>query len=181
MPYLSFTEVELRPGRAILSSTFSSEFEADKCIDGDTTSGYYSMCHSEDEPVPWLAIDYGTTVTVQRVEIFNRQDCCGSRTRNVDVRISESTIPHTALWFFTGGSLFGQFRGPATDGQQITMKGVKSCCETLIADKRPPGEAMSGRYVIVQMNNGNDALNLKEVKAFGRTGNNTKLNIVINS
>ena len=134
MPYISFTEVELRPGRAILSSTFSSEFEADKCIDGDTTSGYYSMCHSEDEPVPWLAIDYGTTVTVQRVEIFNRQDCCGSRTRNVDVRISESTIPHTALWFFTGGSLFGQFRGPATDGQQITISGRK-LHELLIPDK----------------------------------------------
>ena len=40
---------------------------------------------------------------------------------------------------------------------------------------------MSGRYVIVQMNNGeNTPLNLKEVKAFGRPGNNTQLNIVIN-
>ena len=29
---------------------------------------------------------------------------------------------------------------------------------------------MSGRFVIVQMDNGDDALNLKEVKAFGRSG-----------
>ena len=33
-----------------------------------------------------------------------------------------------------------------------------------------PGQAISGRYVIVQMDNGNDALNLKEVKAFGDPG-----------
>ena len=30
------------------------------------------------------------------------------------------------------------------------------------------GQEVSGRYVIVQMDNGGDALNLEEVKAFGR-------------
>ena len=37
---------------------------------------------------------------------------------------------------------------------------------------------MSGRYVIVQMDNGDDVLNLHEVKAFGETltGDITKLN-----
>ena len=39
---------------------------------------------------------------------------------------------------------------------------------------------MPGSIVIVQMDNGNEPLNLKEVKAFGRPGNNTQLNIVIN-
>ena len=41
------------------------------------------------------------------------------------------------------------------------------------------GQEASGRYVIVQMDNGEDALNLEEVKAFGRLapgGNITKLN-----
>ena len=40
------------------------------------------------------------------------------------------------------------------------------------------GQEVSGRYVIVQMDNGDDALNLEEVKAFGRLtpgGNITKL------
>ena len=31
------------------------------------------------------------------------------------------------------------------------------------------GPETSGRYVVVQMDNGDDALNLEEVKAFGRT------------
>ena len=43
-----------------------------------------------------------------------------------------------------------------------------------IPDKNIPGPAMSGRFVIVQMDNGGDVLNLKEVKAFGRPGNFTK-------
>ena len=38
---------------------------------------------------------------------------------------------------------------------------------------------MSGRFVIVQMDNGHDALNLKEVKAFGQSGNITKMNLFV--
>ena len=35
------------------------------------------------------------------------------------------------------------------------------------------GQEVSGRYVIVQMDNGGDPLNLQEVKAFGRVASNT--------
>ena len=38
---------------------------------------------------------------------------------------------------------------------------------------------MSGRFVIVQMDNGEAALNLKEVKAFGESGNFTKKSIFL--
>ena len=48
-----------------------------------------------------------------------------------------------------------------------------------IPDKNIPGPAMSGRFVIVQMDNGGDELNLKEVKAFGRPGNFTKKSIFL--
>ena len=93
LPYISSTGVvELSPAGATLSSTKTSDFEAEKCIDGDIDSedisdGVVRICHSKNEPKPWLAIDYGATVRVQRVEIFNRIQCCGDRTRNVDVRI----------------------------------------------------------------------------------------------
>ena len=36
LSYISFTGVQLEPVRAILSSTFNSDFKAEKCIDGDT-------------------------------------------------------------------------------------------------------------------------------------------------
>ena len=118
----------MEPVGAILSSTFNSDFEAEKCIDGDTdgpdavpgVGGF--ICHTEEEPTPWIAIDYGATVTVQRVEIFNRRQCCGNRTRNIDVRISDE-LPASGIHMFSGGHLLGHFPGPATEGQLLTISG----------------------------------------------------------
>merc|ERR1711971_186349 len=163
-PCNSESSVELSPLGASLSSTLQNNnfFGAAKCIDGNTDGpdegvqdgASADFCHTENEPTPWLAIDYGTTVTVQRVEIFNRRQCCGFRTRNVDVRISD-VLPTSGSQMFSGGTLLGRFVGPGSDGQQITIS----------------GQAMSGRFVILQMNNGDDEpLNLKEVKAFGESG-----------
>ena len=103
----------------------SSGFGADRCIDGDRETDAYhggNMCHTADEPFPWLAIDYGISVTVKRVDIFNRDDCCGHRTKSVDVRISNE-LPTSASQMFSGGSLLGQFAGPATNGQHIIISG----------------------------------------------------------
>ena len=151
-----------------MSSTPNKLFPATKCIDGNTEGPdldkdvggiikVSNMCHTQNEPAPWIAIDYSVNVTVQRVEIFNRRECCGDRTQNLDVIISNE-LPTSANKVFFGGTEFDHFRGPATDGEQIIMSG----------DKVPPGEVASGRYVIVQMNNGKgNPLNLQEVKAFG--------------
>ena len=116
---------------ATLSSTIQDDnkFGAAKCIDGNTegpdeTSESDDLCHTEEEPTPWIAIDYGTTVTVQRVEIFNRRECCGERTRNVHVRISNE-LPTSGSEMFSGGTLLGQFAGPASDGQHIIISGQK--------------------------------------------------------
>ena len=92
--------------------------------------------------------------------LFNRIDCCGERTKNVQVRISDE-LPSSASEMFTGGTTFGWFEGPATDGQHI-----------VITADLPAGQEAAGRYVVVQMNNGADTqLNLIEVKVFGDRGN----------
>ena len=53
---------------------------------------------------------------------------------------------------FSGGSLLGRFAGPGKPGQHIIIAGQET----------------SGRYAIVQMNNGQGTpMNLMEVKAFG--------------
>merc|ERR1712233_268406 len=87
--------VELEPVTATQSSTYSDEWgtlTADNCIDGDTDTLHgpatNGVCATNDggEATPWIAIDYGTRVSVERVELFNRKGCCWDRTRNVDVR-----------------------------------------------------------------------------------------------
>merc|ERR1712061_128497 len=125
-------------------------YGAANCIDGVINPANRSICHTSETATPWIAIDYGTSVTVQRVEIFNRHHCCGSRTKNVDVRISDE-LPTSETQMFSGGTLLGHFAGPGTDGQHIVIS----------------GQAASGRYVIVQMDNGGLPMNLDEVKAFG--------------
>ena len=130
--YLEFTGlvVELEPVSATQSSILEGwgdphQFEAGNCIDGDTggvrPDGQYKLCHTNDDATPWIAIDYGTSVTVQKVEIFNR-DVGGENTRNVDVRISDE-LPTSGSQMFSGGSLLGHFAGPGSDGQQITISG----------------------------------------------------------
>ena len=123
---LVITGVELlQPVTAQMSSTHSPR-TADRCIDGDTESAanhdHTNLCHTQNEGLPWLAIDYGTPVTVKRVEIFNRDDCCGDRTKNVDVRVAYE-LPTSSSQMFSGGSLLGHFAGPGTDGQHIIVSG----------------------------------------------------------
>ena len=125
-----FTGVELEPVTASQSSTYAgdaNQFGAANCIDGEIRDvdhgpdGIRSICHTNDEATPWIAIDYGTLVIVQRVEIFNRP-AYGSRTRNVNVRISDE-LPTSGSQMFSGGTLFGHFAGPGTDGQHIIIPG----------------------------------------------------------
>jgi len=156
----------LHPVSATQSSLYTNTdfperyFPAAKCIDGDTESPSHAppawnMCHTNGgERSPWLAIDYGSSVTVRRVEIFNREDCCGDRTKNVDVHVSNE-LPTSANQMFSGGSLLGHFAGPASNGEHIIIS----------------GEALSGRYVIVQMDiSESDSLHFREVMAFGEKG-----------
>ena len=156
----------LQPVGASLSSDCCGEKHiAARCIDGNTDgTTEVDLCHSNHEVAPWIAVDYGSEVTVYWVEIYNRKDCCGGRTRNVYVRVS-NRLPTNAS-NHAPGVLLGHFPGPGTDGQRITVSGqIKT--DFFIAYMNISGQALKGRYVIVQMFN-NDVINLKEVKSFGR-------------
>ena len=152
---------ELPPVTAFLSSQPYSGNGPDKCIDGvtdgpDTPPG--DMCHTGDDPAPWFALDFGyeTRVSVDKVLIYNRihSPSSASRTKNVDVRLSDE-LPTSATSMYTGGFLLGSFAGPGTSGQLIEIGSGHGW------------PIKYGRYVIVQMNNGGEPLNLKEVVAFG--------------
>ena len=115
----------LKAVKAILSSENPKWAPASKCIDGDSeTISTDNLCHTYGPfpRAPWLALDYGTLVTVKRVELFNRADCCGDRTRNVDIRVSNELPPSDTQMFFRG-QLLGHFPGPASDGQHIAIAG----------------------------------------------------------
>ena len=112
------------------------------------------------DPAPWLGLDYGdgVRVSVARVVIYDRKSCgasgeCMDRTKNVTIRLSDH-LPASAMSMSTSGNLLGTFAGPAW-GEQIEIESGPGWAEKL------------GRYVVVQMDNGDDPLNLNEVVAFG--------------
>ena len=89
-----------------------------KCIDRNAGT----MCATKADKHAWIAVDYGTRAIVERVELINRENCCWSRTRKVDVRISDQ-LPTTGDQMFSGGSILGHFAGPGTKGQHIIISG----------------------------------------------------------
>ena len=161
---------QLIPITASMSSTHT-RYKAELCINGkddgvEQDKKNPDMCASKQDPVPWIALDFGdgVQVSVGKVLIVNRRDCCHARTRNVEVRLSNQ-LPSDGKSIFTDGQLLGTFKGPATKGQKIEIKAAGGW------------EQMKGRYLIVQMDHtGNfykgrkgGILNLKEVTAFGTT------------
>ena len=150
---------KLKPEMAFMSSVYKDMYTNGKwkvaanCIDGSTLDDY---CHTDLEPAPWLAISFGEGIlaSVEMVVLFNRDDCCGSRTRNVEVRLANE-MPKSAEKMFSGGELLGTFEGPGSNGQRIRIK------------SGPGWENKHGHYLIIQMNNGNDPLHFMEVFIHG--------------
>ena len=144
-----------------------------------------TMCATKADKHAWIAVDYGKKVNVKIVELINRESCCWSRTQNVDVRISDQvqliykniykyikniySIPASHFWWsdvfwrLPPWPLCWTWHKGRTHLHLRSKAAVKSLLLINI-----PGKKLHGRYVIVQMNNGGQPLNLQEVKAFGR-------------
>ena len=135
-----------------MSSTSEGRI-ANMCIDGSEDVGF---CRTDSETAPWLALDFGSEVQVSSVVLINGNNSVASaaRTNNANIRVS-STLPVSGSEMFTGGQLLGTFEGPGTPGQRIEVTG---------------GTQLTGRYVVVQMNNRRAAqkLKLREVTAWSQ-------------
>ena len=55
-----------------------------------------NFCVVARTPFPWLALYFGSKARVDRVEIWNRRDCCGDRLRNFEVRVTDS-LPSSGI------------------------------------------------------------------------------------
>ena len=138
---------KLTPVAAILSSTRPG-WPASECIDRAV------MCSSKYELTPWLALDYGKgkKVSVEKVVLSTLR---WSSARNVTIRLSNE-LPTSGSTMFSGGEALATFKGPATSGQ-------------IEIHSEPGWDKKTGRYLIIQINNGKlpNYLNLKEAYAVG--------------
>ena len=157
--------IRLGPVDAVMSSVYRG-YSADKCIDGEEggedpgISDEENMCQTLSEPFPWLALDFGTPVKVTEVVLVNRKSKGGDLAQGIEVRVADE-LPTSSQELFTGGNLFGIYEGPGKEWQKIWIPDPK--VKTV--------EMLVGRFLIVQMDNGEDApLHLKEVSAWGFGG-----------
>ena len=166
---VSTGQEELKPTTASMSSTHT-KYKAELCIngkdDGPDKGADADMCSTQDtwggkkaDPAPWIALDFGdeARVSVGKVVLANRINCCGKRTAKVEVRLANE-LPADGASMFTDGKLLGEFAGPGENGQKIEIESEEGW------------EGTVGRYLIVQMDKSDkpDSLNLKEVTAFGK-------------
>ena len=137
----------------------------EKCIDGiidnpeDFWDPNFSLCATRTQRAPWLAIDYGAKVSVEKVVLYDRDDCCSGRTRNVEIWLADE-IPTSGEHKFSDGQMLGSFPGAihAHDhGHGIVIHSWAGW------------ENKFGRYLIIQISDGNEGmiLNLREVFAIG--------------
>ena len=68
-------------------------------------------------PYPWFVAKFSSTVKLVSIKIWNRQDCCGERLQNVEVRAGTIAIDPAFSGRITANTLCGSFVGPgATSG-----------------------------------------------------------------
>merc|ERR1712080_173193 len=129
------------------------ELEGSLCMDNNY--GIISICHTAGgETWPWVAVEIPQGSSVNDVKIFNRNDCCGERTRNVKIWVGDSLPTTTDTEYSQGSYLWG-------DGMDSPWKTGEAANYPL----RRVQDNLHGRYVIVQMT-GTDYINLAEIKVY---------------
>lgn len=96
---LSLAEVQvyganLAQGRASAqSSTYSGNNVAGRAVDGDADGVFdISVASTNFQSEPWWQVDLGQRVSIGRIKLFNRTDCCRERLAHFYVFVSDSDM-----------------------------------------------------------------------------------------
>jgi hypothetical protein len=146
-----FNGYNLAEGKQATQSSILEGGYASRAVDGNTDGNWArgSVTHTQFESAPWWQVDLAEVQTVQRIEVYNRADCCAERLSNFYVFVSD--VPFTS----TDPS--------ATRGQpgvwSTFVQGTGGRPTTIPVHR-------TGRFVRVQLANPN-YLSLAEVKVIG--------------
>jgi hypothetical protein len=137
--------------RAVRQSSTSGGLLPERAVDGDTNgdAARSSVSQTGPDPTPWWEVDLGESRQIERIDLFNRTDCCQERLREFYVMVSHDPFPdgEPARLLRTPGLTAYYVHGPA--GERVGL----------------PISA-SGRYVRIQLARP-DYLALAEVQIWG--------------
>ena len=140
-------------GTASQSSVFDAlEFlDADRAVDGNRDGNFAagSLIHTALDAEPWWQVDLGASYNLQRVEIYNRTDCCSESLSNFYVLVSDQPFGSASLSQLLASSSVTAYSVPGDAGTDEVVSLVGT-----------------GRYVRVQLA-GADYLQVAEVEIYG--------------
>jgi len=134
------------------SSIYPGSPPAGAAVDGNTSGNYFdgSVTSTNSEASPWWQVDLGASAPITAINIWNRNDCCGSRLQDFWVFVSDTP-------FQPGDTVASLQNRSGTYANHQTS---------------PPsplaviGAQTQGRYVRVQLNT-TQILSLAEVQVLG--------------
>ncbi len=134
---------------ATQSSTYPAA-PASKAVDGNTNGNWSlgSVAITGSELNAWWQVDLEAVVSIGRITIYNRTDCCGNRLSNADILVSSSPFPNRAL------------NSTEVAAAKVATIGTALALHTFDLT------AVAGRYLRVQLQ-GTAYLQLAEVEVFG--------------
>jgi hypothetical protein len=146
LTHVARAEVNLALGKTASQSSrsqWSTPNDPQGAVDGIKNGGF-GFCTSL-QPNPWWQVDLGSVQILDRVVIFNRQDCCSERSRTVHVLLSDDGRVFRDVYAHDG-TVFGGVR----DGRplRVHLDGARA------------------RFVRLQLAN-TDYLHFDEVEVFG--------------
>ena len=140
-------------GVASQSSVFAGlDFlDADRANDGNRDGNFEagSLTHTDLDVEAWWQIDLGNRYQLQRIELYNRTDCCSESLSNFYVLVSDQP--------FSDAGLTSQLSNPAVTAFSVPFA---AGADEIV------GLGITGRYVRVQLA-GTDYLQLAEVEVYG--------------
>jgi len=86
MPNLAYKKFTIQ------SSTYGGTDKARRAVDGNTngSAGAGSVTHTNSDQSAWWRVNLGSEKLIQKINIFNRTDCCSNRLTNYRVKIYDN-------------------------------------------------------------------------------------------
>ncbi|XP_062603283.1 fucolectin-4-like, partial [Saccostrea cucullata] len=135
---------------SVYGGTNHALWNAANAVDGIIECGKDSsaiLAHTDYQKNPWLKVSLEKTNNVDRVLIYNRQDCCGERLHNVRVSVTDNGRNISC----------GFYPGPAANGDRILF----------LCEKETRGNEVT--ISILSKDGQLDFLNVCEVEIYSRT------------
>merc|ERR1712226_1262208 len=113
-------------GKPASQATTYSDFTAARAVDGKTTGdwGDYSMAHTSWSSANWWMVDLQGSYPVLKVLVFNRNDCCQDRMKNLKIELLDAADADNGNVIATQSLTDGAFPDPFTVFEFANVSGA---------------------------------------------------------